>query len=340
MTDRASQFSNAVALIYRMHIGEKQRSDVEQAVCALLNADELLFTATGSTYAHFGIHSTGSNSGDIENGATPGDGPPDAMALRSAGHVLSLDIIGRGYDKLKLLVMRNQNRVPFSETDLEWLSLLRPHLQNAEFVKALMPEGIFGNAVGCHLVRSMSEGLVITTADGEVEWLNPTARHILAAGQGLTYTNGRLRAARAFETTRIELLIREAADGHSGVMLVDHASMWLPYGLVFTSLDFDARLTTAMASAHECKFVLITIRDMRHHVDVIGARLTEAFGLTKAEQQIGALLLAGYGLQEAATILRKSLTTIKKQLRSMLTKTGAHNQAELLSMFLSVPSLL
>jgi DNA-binding CsgD family transcriptional regulator len=105
-------------------------------------------------------------------------------------------------------------------------------------------------------------------------------------------------------------------------------------------LEPDTISTAASAGSEHSRSVLITIKDMRHHIDVIIARLTDVFGFTKAEQRIGAMLLAGHSLADAANLMGKSLSTVKKQLRSMLTKTGARSQAELLSMFLSVPSLI
>jgi DNA-binding CsgD family transcriptional regulator len=334
-TDRAAQFSTAVALIYESIIDDAQRGAVEMALCALLDADELAFTCqqTGSRPPFAAYGSGMADVSNNENAAIP-----PSPAGRPAPHVLSLDIASRGYDKLRLIVVRNPGRTAFTDRDLTWLSLLQPHLQNAEFVKRLFPEGVLGSAASGHFVRSMSEGLVIVSADGAIEWLNPSARKILAARQGLSNRNGRLHATRAFETARIKTLIRGAACGHRGAMLVGHAAMWLPYGLAFTPLETDAMPPGAGADLY--RSVLITIKDMRHHIDVIIARLTDVFGFTKAEQRIGALLLAGHNLGDAADLMGKSLSTVKKQLRSMLTKTGARSQAELLSMFLSVPSLI
>lgn len=340
ITDRTTQFSDAIALIYEAHTGDTKRDALISALCALLCADEVVFTATKSSQMLADTHYAGHKSTDLQGGERTRNPHHELLAQRTIGHTLSLDIVDRGYDKLKLRVMRNPERIPFTERDLEWLSLLRRHLRNAEFIKALMPEGILGCAAGNHLVLSKAEGAVVTTSDGRIEWLNPTARHILNAEQGLMCVNGHLRASRAFETTQLELLIRKASYHHPGVMLVSHASMWLPYGLVFVSLDMDSRLAAYMSSAQDGRLVLVTIRDMQRHVDVIAKRLAEVFGLTEAEQQIGVLLLSGYSLQTSAAMLRKSLTTIKKQLRSILSKTGTHSQAELLSVFLSVPSLV
>ncbi len=340
VTDQTTQFSAAVALIYETLTVGTQRVAMEQALCALLEADELMFTVQNTPQTRYGRRQTADNLQYLKADGVQEEAADVAQKVRSPGHVLSLDIFDRGYDKLKLLVLRNPGRVPFSDRDLAWLTLLRPHLRNAAFVKSLIPENPLACSAGKHLVRSMSEGLIITTTDGTIEWLNPTARDILAANQGLTNANGRLRAARAFESARIETLIREAADGRSGSTLVEHASMWLPYGLAFAPLELDFRQTAAWPNLYERRSVLVTIKDMRHHVDVIVERLTEVFGLSKAEQRIGALLLTGYNLQAAATTMGKSITTVKKQLRSMLNKTGAHSQAELISMFLSVPSLL
>jgi DNA-binding CsgD family transcriptional regulator len=340
ITDRTAQFSAAVALIYEALLGDPQRDAMKKALCAFLGADELVFIASRSAQLLDDLRSPAGNFCDAETNQIQESNPADLRSLRLAGHILSLDIADRGYEKLRLLVLRNSDRVPFTEGDLAWLSLLRPHLQQAEFVKALMSEGVLGSAVGNHLVHSMSEGLVITALDGKIEWLNSTARGILATCQGLMCTNGRLRAARAFETARIETLIREAAAGRQGVMLVGHASMWLPYGLVFTPLEFDLRLAAVLPATRQRQFVLVTIKDMQLTMDLIVERLAEVFGLTKAEQEIGALLLTGHSLQASADVMGKSLPTVKKQLRSMLNKTGTHNQAELLCMFLSVPSLI
>jgi DNA-binding CsgD family transcriptional regulator len=340
VTDQTSQFSAAVALIYETIIGETKRAAMEQALCALLQADELLFTFHNIPHPRSGRRKTADDLYNPKASGPQEEASHVSQKVRAAGHILSIDVFDRGNDKLKLLVLRNPGRVPFSDHDLAWLSLLRPHLRNAAFVKSLIPDDLLGCSAGSHLVRSMSEGLIITTADGTIEWLNPTAQNILAAGQGLANVNGRLRAARAFEAARIKMLIREAVDGRSGSMLVDHASMWLPYGLVFAPLEFDFRPATTTSNAYQSRSVLVTIKDMRQHVDVIVERLTDVFGLSKAEQRIGALLLTGSNLQAAATTMGKSITTVKKQLRSMLTKTGARSQAELMSMFLSVPSLI
>lgn len=332
-TDRAAQFSTAVALIYESIIGDAQCIAVKQALCALFNADELVFTCQQA--------GPSSLRAAYDNGASNNSGAhlpsPDG---RAASHVLSLDIVDHGYDKLRLVVVRHPGRAAFTDRDLAWLSLLQPHLQNAEFVKRLIPEGVLESAASGHLVRSMSEGLIIVSADGAIAWLNPSARKILAARQGLSNRNGHLQATRAFETARIKMLIREAANGNAGAMLVEHGAMWLPYGLAFMPLPVDGLPPGTAAGADLSRSVLITIKDMRHHIDVIIARLTDVFGFTQAEQRIGAMLLAGHSLADAADLMGKSLSTVKKQLRSMLTKTGARSQAELLSMFLSVPSLI
>lgn len=332
-TDRIAQFSAAVALIYETITDDARRVAVERAVCALVDADEIVFTR----------QRTGPHALFSPNGASDCDLDDEAVAQipdeRPAPYVLSLDIIDHGYDKLRLIVVRHPSRAAFTDRDLAWLSLLQPHLQNAEFVRSLLPDGVLGSAAGSHLIRTMAQGLIIVSAGCEIMWCNPLAREILDAQQGLSSVGGRLRAARAFESTRIETLIREAAKGRRGVMLVEQSAMWLPYGLAFAPLEIDT-MPQSLPKPIQPGSVLITIKDMRRHTDVIIARLTDVFGFTKAEQQIGALLLSGHSLGDAAMALGKSLSTVKKQLRSMLTKTGTRNQAELLGMFLSVPSLL
>jgi DNA-binding CsgD family transcriptional regulator len=94
------------------------------------------------------------------------------------------------------------------------------------------------------------------------------------------------------------------------------------------------------AEPHSRTFALIAIKDMPRQIKLICARLEQLFGFTPAERRLGALLLDGYTLQDAARFTNKSLPTARTQLRSMQKKTGSRSQAELVKVFLSPPSIL
>jgi DNA-binding CsgD family transcriptional regulator/PAS domain-containing protein len=326
-------FSHTVALIYGARIDGARTPDARRAIQRLFNADALIVfwgnekeqTVTDAA----GLPATPA-------AASAATGPRSRGAMQS----LWLDVTDHEAEPVRLLLQRNPDREPFTDEDVELLSLLRPHLRTAYYLKAMTQDDAFGCLASAHLVRSMVKGLMITDADGLIRWSNPAARDILATGDGLSIAEGRMRAGRSFENARMELLIREAAKGKPGVMLVCRADERHPYGMEFTPLKADPAMPLPGARPATGRYVLVTIKEMQRQIRIIAERFGALFGLSPAEERLGALLLDGYTLQDAAQLANKALPTVKTQLRSMLKKTGARSQAELLNVFLSLPSLL
>jgi DNA-binding CsgD family transcriptional regulator len=305
--DPLSAFSEAVALLYEAQIDGARAPAAREALKALLNADDIA-VVTGAA----GI-----------------------SEQRSEGRVLWVAIGEREHGPVRVQFRRHH--APFSPDDVAMLSRLRRHLRTAYSLGLLTNRDALGCLASTALTQSMVKGLLIVDSDCRIHWRNPAADGILASNEGLIEDKGRLRARRTFETARLEALAREAAGGRQGVMLVARPAEKHPYGLAFAPVKADARLVPA--AAHAGTFVLITVKQMQREIALITARLGELFGFTPAEQRLGALLLDGCTLQEAAQLANKALATVKTQLRGMLKKTGAHSQAELINVFLSLPSV-
>lgn len=320
--DRLAALSDTIALIYESEIDRGLFPRAQQAIKDLLGADEIsVFSAAAEVRPPL----------DFPQWAARGAGRP-------VGHVLWLDIGESGADPVRIRVWRRADAAPFSDGDVQMLSLLRRHLQIAGWLKSITHNDAFGCLAGTHLVRSMVKGLVIVDRDCQIRWHNPAAAEVLSGEDALSAGNGRLHARRAFETARLEALVRDAADGKPGVMLVRPQADKHPCGLAFAPLE--SGYGTGRPEADGRALVLVTIKQMQRQIERIADRLGELFGLTPAERRLGAHLLEGRSLQEAAQQENKALPTVKTQLRSMLKKTGAHSQVGLVNMFLSLPSIL
>jgi DNA-binding CsgD family transcriptional regulator len=68
-------------------------------------------------------------------------------------------------------------------------------------------------------------------------------------------------------------------------------------------------------------------------------RVGQIFNLTGAERQLLSELVAGADLREAAVRLKVSIHTVRNQLKSVLSKTGRHSQAQLLTLVTRIASL-
>jgi DNA-binding CsgD family transcriptional regulator len=300
--DPLPAFSTAVALLYEAQIDASRVPAARQALQDLLDADEIAVVPAAT-------------------------GPE--------GQALSVDIGEHGEGPVRILFRRHGAKPPFSPDDARMLSLLRRHLRTAYSLGLITNRDGLGCLASMQLAQSMVKGLLVIDSNCAIHWRNPAASSILANAEGLIEDKGRLRAGRAFETARLELMAQSAASGRHGVMLVARPAEKHPYGLAFAPVKAGAGL----AALHRHTLVLITIKQMQREIMLITERLGELFGFTPAEERLGALLLDGCSLQEAADLAHKALPTVKTQLRSMLKKTGAHSQAELINVFLSLPSI-
>ncbi|MGZ5234400.1 MAG: helix-turn-helix transcriptional regulator [Burkholderiales bacterium] len=60
--------------------------------------------------------------------------------------------------------------------------------------------------------------------------------------------------------------------------------------------------------------------------------LRELFGLTRTEAAITAALVEGYGLEQIAARFHVGLGTVRSHLKTILSKTGTHRQAQLVAL--------
>lgn len=67
-----------------------------------------------------------------------------------------------------------------------------------------------------------------------------------------------------------------------------------------------------------------------------GEAITEAFGLSKSEQEILKTLVSGQSLTELATKRQRSIETVRTQAKSLLTKTGVGSQLDLVRLFAAI----
>lgn len=73
------------------------------------------------------------------------------------------------------------------------------------------------------------------------------------------------------------------------------------------------------------------------HIDPVV--VAEAFGLTPAEARVAVLLANGLNAEQIAAQRNASLLTVRTQIRSILAKTGARRQPELVRMLVDMPEL-
>ena len=168
--------------------------------------------------------------------------------------------------------------------------------------------------------------------------INRRAQAILDAADGLKLERGTLSASCSTDTARLRRLIgqaREAIHTGGGMVAINRPSGREPLHAVVTPLPRNhfysgPRVATSVVFVME-----------REQGSPIDHELVRAqYGLTHAEAAVVEGLVRGLTLRQIAAERRASIHTVRTQMKSVLSKTGAGRQAELVRQVLHGPAVL
>jgi DNA-binding CsgD family transcriptional regulator len=185
------------------------------------------------------------------------------------------------------------------------------------------------------VLDQMPVGILLVDRSSRVVWANLSAR--LLAGDGIALCDGRLAATAPEKRDALASLVRRALDaGAAGASLGPEAIM-VPRSLGATPLVVvvrpleapDARPGEAAARA------VVYVSDPDRGLRASRERLSQLFGLTRAEAGLVALLAEGHGVREAAALLGITEETARTYVKRAFQKTGVRRQAELVRLALA-----
>lgn len=271
----------------------------------------------------------------------------DFLAACGVGHCLGANLGGDGRTLRQVYVERRLGAAPFSLAEIRVFRRLVRHMANAERMALAARARAADTALPWRVLDSLPVGAIIADRGRRVLFANEAAEEILAAGDGLSRHDDRLQAARAFETNALAAHLGNAAAGArsargaSGALLVARPSGKRPYALVVAALSAptgDASETDESAAA--TARMIVFIADLDGHIDALAPRLSQLFGLSKAEARVAAGIVEGRRLHEIAEECDVRLPTVRTQLRAVLKKVGAARQADLVRIVLALPATL
>ena len=180
----------------------------------------------------------------------------------------------------------------------------------------------------------LAAAVIVADRDARVVVLNRAGEDLLSRGNAISVRQGRLCAARAFETDKLRALIGAAAvpdklDPAIGRMLVGSRDRDLPCVLTVARLTaelsvFDRPLAMVLAAAPEQRLLA-------------AADLAELFGLSPAESRLAVALMGGKKLHDITIETGVGISTLRSQLSAILKKVGANRQVDLVRILASVP---
>ncbi|MBZ9801075.1 helix-turn-helix transcriptional regulator [Mesorhizobium sp. ES1-6] len=184
--------------------------------------------------------------------------------------------------------------------------------------------------------------LVLEGIEGHVAYANWHCLEMIEKGELLHLAGGRLAFTSADLNRRFYFaLTRVAATGSETAVVIGREAArgtWVSIVIRNTQGFFRDALERNMGSLNTgSRMVVIEITNSDAALDGIALEaFAEAMSLTKAEQELVTSLVSGQSLRSIAGTRGKSVSNIRRRMKSVLKKTGCRRQAELVRIVMSL----
>lgn len=237
-------------------------------------------------------------------------------------------------------------REPFSSAQHERARHVVPHLQRLTRLLRTTDEWRTAALHGEQALDALDQGVLLLDGQGKVVFSNQRGQALLRAQDCLGLKKGCLRAisvagqvllggalTRVLQTGLPESLRLFTV---SSAPSTQADATPAPHCLTLTRLTRDAQLPAHALHARAELLVLVSVPHAQR--SVTAHQLMQLFSLTHAEARLAHALARGWSVDEYAKMQGLGLPTVRTQVRSVLDKTGAPRQQDLVRMLALLPS--
>jgi DNA-binding CsgD family transcriptional regulator len=216
--------------------------------------------------------------------------------------------------------LRDASRGPFKSEQLRLVARIRPHVQRAVEAQRRRATDLQVKNASVAALDRLPYGWIVAEANGRAVHLNAAAERMTAKG-GLDLRDPNLRML-------IERVAKTGLGGDRAMPRRTGRPLWV------SVLPLRGPSVKPVAAG---TLVGIVVSDPDHAPVADAGRIRRFWKLTPAESALAAELVRGLDVAAAAELLGVTRTTARNQLRSILNKTGAHRQSELLRLLMTAP---
>lgn len=235
---------------------------------------------------------------------------------------------------------------PYKDESVHKMDLLVPHLSRALGVMFKLRDAEFKVASSLEALNRLSGGVLLFDADGSLNFVNHSAKKILQQEDGLylrrefalTDKTFLLAADRQYQTM-LDEAIRDAIS--LGITTTRHFSWGIciprpsgrpPVKLSFSTLPRE----NEFGSGRDVPCAIAFLNEGDRAIALDQELLSKAYGLTKAEIRLAALMVEGFSMDEVVVELGISINTVKTQLKLLYEKTNTNNRVKLVKTLISM----
>jgi DNA-binding CsgD family transcriptional regulator len=235
---------------------------------------------------------------------------------------------------------RSAREGPCTEADVALMKAILPHLGRSVEIGVRLQSLERRCTAAETLLDHARYGAALLSETGQVLFLNREARRIAASGEGMSAGGSGLRALRADDDAALQRLIGSALSVAAGGAIAGGGKTTVRkrggakrYLVTVSPLP---RNGSAFLTRYPAALALIVDPDARPPASP--GPLRELFGLSSAEIEVAAALLAGRTVEQIAAGRGVSERTVRAQLESIFRKTGTSRQAGLVALLLGLGS--
>ena len=257
---------------------------------------------------------------------------PQGMAFAAASIVLR-----EGPWQNEVFLQRSQAQGPFTHAEVAQFDRLVPHWQRA----VQMRQRLLALQVGRELLAASLDAIAMPALlfdeSGVIAHRNRGALELLATGDALRELDGRLVGTAPVATRELQLQISNAVRTHREGRAVETSivSVRRPGRLALTTTILPLRARVGQSAPAAALMFLFDPERMRN---LTADMVRQLFGLTSIEAELAVALCGGQSLDEVALERRRSLATVRSQLRGLFAKTGTSRQSDLIGLLLASPA--
>ncbi|MGZ5948136.1 MAG: helix-turn-helix transcriptional regulator [Caulobacteraceae bacterium] len=256
------------------------------------------------------------------------------VKLHDVHAMMFVRLAARGLEVSSISIYRPESWGRFERQDMERARRLHPHVRRAfRVAEAIAEAGLTAESMAAAMDRS-AHGVIVLDDAGRIRRTNSVAEALFAEGGGLCVAHDRLSAAQPAAAGELQALI--AAAGSPDISLRRGGSMIL--ATPGRRLPLSVTVAPVRSAAYEVfdhrPAVIVCINNPEAVGEISEETLRALFGLTRAEARVAIAVTRGATVRQAAEVLGVSRHTARNQLQSVLEKTGAGRQSELVALLL------
>lgn len=253
-----------------------------------------------------------------------------------ATYVMGVDIISSG-TKVRIRATRSRQAGDFDDATKAKLGAMTPHLTQALDLFLHLNDLTAERDLYAGILARLGLGTLIVDAGGSILAASPAARALLSEGDVLAAPGNQLRVLDnpTAQQALMALIVANAEAAASGgeppparALRVQRAN-GTSVGLIVRPAVASPFLDLPVRAA-----ATVTIADPDRDRAPHARTLSQLFGLTGAEAELGVLLAQGLDLDQASEALGIAKSTARTHLRAIFAKTSVTRQAALVRLFL------